>query len=76
MSDAWFRWKYYHPAEASDPRAAFAAGRKLGRREALQDSAYVQVVPLLERLLDELLTDRIDREVEASIQTPGEAPVR
>lgn len=76
MTDAWFHWRYYHPSEAEDPATAFAAGRKLGRREALQDSAYVQVVPLLERLLDELLTDRIDREVEASIQTPGEAPVR
>ena len=66
MSDAWYRWRHYHPSEAADPRTAFAAGRKLGRREALQDSAYVQVVPLLERLLHELVEERIDREVEES----------
>ena len=66
--DAWYRWRYYHPSEAEDPRAAFAAGRKLGRREALQDSAFVQVVPLLEQLLHELVEERIDRDVEASDQ--------
>jgi len=76
VSDAWFRWRYYHPSEAEDPASAFAAGRKLGNREALQDSAYIQVVPLLEALLNELIEDRIDRAVEASdlrATTPPEA---
>lgn len=66
MSDReWFRWRYYHPSEAEDPAVAFAAGRKLGKREALQRSAYIQVVPLLEQLLHELIEERIDGEFEA-----------
>jgi hypothetical protein len=66
--DAWYRWKYSHPAEAEDPRATFWAGMRVGRRDALQGSAYVQVVPLLEQLLHELIEDRIDADVEASDQ--------
>jgi hypothetical protein len=69
MSDSsYFRWAHYHAAEAECPcdcqarAAAYAAGLKAGRRQALQSSAYVQVVPLLQALLEELLTDRVDAE--------------
>ena len=72
MSDPYFRWAYYHAAEAACAcdcqarAAAFAAGMKAGRRAAaLQSSAYIQAVPLLQALLEELVTDRIDAEFDA-----------
>jgi hypothetical protein len=71
VSGDYFKWLHYHPAEgecACDCHAraaAFAAGMKEGRRQALQHSAYVQVVPLLQALLDELVEDRVDAEFEA-----------
>ena len=71
MSGAYFKWLHYHAAEAACAcdcqarAAAFAAGLKAGRREALQTSAYAQVVPLLQALLDELVTDRVDAEFES-----------
>jgi len=74
--DSYFKWVYYHPAEAEcacDCRAraaAYAAGRKAGRREALEASAYQQVVPLLQALLDELVTDRVDNEFESVEPSP------
>jgi hypothetical protein len=71
VSDAYFKWVHYHAAEAECAcdcqarAAAFAAGRKAGRRDALQSSSYVQIVPLLQALLDELIEDRVDQEFEA-----------
>jgi len=73
VSDPYFRWLHYHPAEAEALRdvpgavvsALWAAAVKEGRREALQASAYQQVVPLLQALLDELVEDRVDAEFEA-----------
>jgi hypothetical protein len=70
VSDAFFKWMHYHPSEAECAcdclarSAAFAAGVKAGRREALQSSSYVQVVPLLQALLNELVEDRVDEEFE------------
>jgi len=71
VSDPYFKWLHYHAAEgecACDCQAraaAFAAGMKAGRREALQHSSYLQVVPLLQALLNELVEDRVDAEFEA-----------
>jgi len=73
VSDSFFRWLHYHPAEADALRdvpagvlsAVWAAALKAGRREALQSSAYVQIVPLLQALLDELVEDRVDQEFES-----------
>jgi len=45
--------------------ALWAAAVKVGRRQALQHSAYLQVVPLLQALLNELVEDRVDAEFEA-----------
>lgn len=69
--DPYFAWLHNHKAEAACAcdclarSAAFAAGVKVGRRQAMQGSAYVQVVPLLQALLDELVTDRVDDEFES-----------
>jgi len=69
--DPYFRWQNGVPSAsfcACDCPAraeAFNAGRVLGRRESLQRSAYVQVVPLLEALLQELIEDRIVDETES-----------
>ncbi|HYW87940.1 MAG TPA: hypothetical protein VFB50_09235 [Chloroflexota bacterium] len=71
MSDPYFRWLHGVPSASLCPcdcaaRAeAFKAGRRLGRREALQMTAYQQVVPLLQALLDELVDNRIDEEFES-----------
>jgi hypothetical protein len=71
VSGDYFKWLHYHPAEAECAcdcqarAAAFAAGMKVGRRQALQASAYQQVVPLLQALLDELVEDRVDAEFES-----------
>jgi hypothetical protein len=74
MSDSYFRWLHYHPAEAEALRdvpadvvsALWAAGVKAGRRQAMQSSSYIQVVPLLQALLDELVEDRVDQEFEST----------
>jgi len=75
-SSAFFKWMHYHPAEAECAcdclarSAAFAAGQKAGRREMMQSSAYIQVVPLLQAILDELVTDRVDAEFESLEPSP------
>jgi hypothetical protein len=74
--DPYFRWLHGVPSAsmcACDCPAraeAFKAGRRLGRRESLQRSAYVQVVPLLQALLEELVEDRIDEEFESLEPSP------
>ena len=71
MSDAYFRWANGVPSASVCPCdctarvEAFKAGRRLGRREALQMTAYQQVVPLLQALLDELIENRIDEQMES-----------
>ena len=76
-SSAYFKWLHSHPAEAECAcdclarSAAFAAGRKAGRREAIQRSAYLQLVPLLQGLLDELIVDRIDDEFDSLEPSPA-----
>jgi hypothetical protein len=73
----YFKWLHYHAAEAECAcdcqarAAAFAAGVKAGRREAIQRSAYLQLVPLLQALLDELIVDRIDDEFESVEPSPA-----
>jgi hypothetical protein len=73
VSGDYFKWAHSHPVEAEALRdvpgdvvsALWAAAVKTGRRQALQHSAYLQVVPLLQALLDELVEDRVDAEFEA-----------
>lgn len=65
---AYFRWRHYHPRLAEDPRAAFAAGVQVGRRQMLEDSAqWVQLAPLLGSLLEELVRLREEHDVEREI---------
>jgi hypothetical protein len=72
----YFQWLHSHKAEAECAcdcqarAAAFAAGVKAGRREAMTHSAYIQVVPLLQALLDELVEDRVDEEFESLEPSP------
>ena len=67
MSAAWFRYRHYHPTEATDPATTFEAGRKVGRREILAETAqWAQLEPLLAQLLEELVDARIEREIESS----------
>jgi hypothetical protein len=72
----YFQWLNSHKAEAECPcdclarAAAFAAGMKAGRREAMQRSSYLQLVPLLEALLLELVEDRVDDEFESLEPSP------
>jgi hypothetical protein len=73
----YFKWLNVHRAEAECAcdclarAAAFAAGVKAGRRQMMQSSAYSQVVPLLQALLDELIVDRIDDEFESVEPSPA-----
>lgn len=75
-SAAWFKWRHWHPHEAEDPRAAFAAGVLAGRQQMLEASVeWAQLPPLLGSLLEELAALReeraIEREVAASDLRPA-----
>ena len=62
-SRAYFAWKYYHPHEAEDPSAVWAAAWKAGGRAALNDSSrLVGLVPLLTELLYALEDGRVEVE--------------
>jgi hypothetical protein len=65
-SSAWFEWRHFHPHEAEDAQAVWAAAWRAGGRAALHSSArLVQLVPLLLDLLDALNEERVERELRA-----------
>jgi hypothetical protein len=67
-SAAWFKWRHYHPHEAEDPRAAFAAGVLIGREQMLAASVeWAQLPPLLGSLLEELVLLREERAIAREI---------
>ena len=67
-ANAWFTYRHYHPHEAEDPRAAFAAGRRIGHQEMLDASTeWMSMVPLLGELLEELVALREERAVERAV---------
>ena len=62
---AWYRWRAQNPHFAIDPRFAFAAGVRHGRRSMLSDSArWVALEPLLAEVLVELRLARLERDAE------------
>jgi hypothetical protein len=64
---AYYAWRHLNPAQAEDPRVAFAAGTRSGRRAMFDDSArWIALEPLLQDVLDELVQLRIEREIAAS----------
>jgi len=72
VSSEYFAWKYYHPREAEDPSAVWAAAWNAGGRAAMQDSArLVELVPLLTDLLQLLQDERVERDVRASDRRPA-----
>jgi hypothetical protein len=66
-SSAYYAWRHYHPNEANDPRAVWAAAYKAGGRAAISNS--IQLSNMTEQLQDllALLQDGvIEQEVIAS----------
>jgi hypothetical protein len=63
-SSAYFAWKHYHPHEAEDASAVWAAAWKAGGRAALNDSSrLLNLVPLLTDLLYALEDGRVETEL-------------
>jgi hypothetical protein len=63
-SSAYFAWKHYHPHEAEDPSALWAAAWKAGGRAAMHESSrLVQLLPLLRDLLYALEDGRVETEL-------------
>ena len=63
----WFAWKHFHPREAEDPSAVWAAAYKAGGRAAIANSAQVcDLVPQLRELLYLLEDGAIEVAVRAS----------
>jgi hypothetical protein len=63
-SSAYFAWKHYHPHEAEDPSALWAAAWKAGGRAAMHESSrLVQLLPLLRDLLYALEDGRVEAEL-------------
>jgi hypothetical protein len=66
-SSAYFAWRYYHPREAEDPSAVWAAAWRAGGRAALQSSSrIVELVPMLRELLHLLQDGQVEADVRAS----------
>ena len=67
----WFAWKHFHPREAEDPSAVWAAAYKAGGRAAIANSARVcDLVPQLRELLFLLEDGVVEAEVRASDRRP------
>lgn len=65
---AYYRWRYYHPAVAEDPRAAYAAGAEFMRERLMAASVeWAQLAPILGSLLEELVDIRERRAIEDEI---------
>jgi hypothetical protein len=70
-SSAYFAWRHFHPREADDPSAIWAAAWNAGGRAAIQDSGrLVELVPLLRDLLFSLDDERVESDVRASDRRP------
>jgi hypothetical protein len=70
-STAYFAWKHYHPREAEDMQAVWAAAWRAGGRAALNDSSrVVELVPLLQDLLASFEDGRVEIAVRASDRRP------
>jgi hypothetical protein len=66
-SSAYFAWKHFHPHEAEDPRAVWAAAYKAGGRAALLDSGHIsELIPLLQDLLHLFADGQVEADVRAS----------
>jgi len=71
-SAEYFRWRYYHPHEAENPSAVWAAAWNAGGRSAMHDSSrLVELVPLLTDLLQLLQDERVEADVRASDRRPA-----
>ena len=74
MSGEYFVWRHYHPFEAEDPSAVWAAAYKAGGRAAIASSArFCDLVPQLRELLYLLEDGQVEAAVRASDTRP--APV-
>jgi len=70
-NDFW-SWRYYHPHEAEDPSAVWAAAWNAGGRSAMHDSArLIELAPLLRDLLFLLEDERVETAVRASDRRPA-----
>jgi len=71
-SAEYFRWRHYHPHEAEDPSAVWAAAWNAGGRSAMHDSArLIELAPLLSDLLFLLEDGVVESAVRASDQRPA-----
>jgi hypothetical protein len=67
VSAEYFAWRFYHPHEAEDPSAVWAAAYKAGGRAAIANSARVcDLVPQLRELLYLLEDGAVEAAVRAS----------
>jgi hypothetical protein len=63
----YFAWRYYHPHEAEDPGAVWAAAWNAGGRSAMHDSSrLIDLVPLLRDLLGLLEDGAVESAVRAA----------
>jgi len=73
-SSEYFAWRHYHPREAEDPSAVWAAGWMAGGRAAIANSARVcDLVPQLRELLYLLEDGAVEDLVRASDRRPAPA---
>jgi hypothetical protein len=70
-SSAYYAWKHFHPHEAEDMRAVWAAAWHAGGRAALASSSrIVELVPMLRELLFLFEDSQVELEVRASDRRP------
>jgi hypothetical protein len=71
-SSDYFAWRHYHPHEAEDPSALWAAAYKAGGRAAIANSARVcDLVPQLRELLYLLEDGQVEGLVRSSDRRPA-----